>query len=115
MAQDIKNLQALINDKADARLEADLRQLQARLTDGLAYTLLGGQNSINIKIRKFDIATDSYIDADVHILDLFTSRGLCENIRANNRERYRAEEAAAFVNTVQQVKKEVDQLLNNDY
>ena len=107
MARELKDVQQLINDKADAKLKTKLRELHNSIYNGEAYEML---KDIKINIGSADKPKT------ISLCSIFGSDGFEKQIIENNTERYRAKEAEAFISKVESLREDVDSLLDaNQY
>lgn len=104
MAKEIKDIQQIINDRADRKLEKAIRDIYTFLSSGENYELIKGV-SIN--------AGTSEKPNNIKIYSLFSSDGLQDKIIELNQQRYRSKETAAFVEKVESIRNDVDQLMEN--
>lgn len=104
MAKELKDIQQLINDKADSKLKKLVNELYNLLSNGENFYLI---KDININIgtaEKPRVISLAYI---------FGSNGFEKQIIENNTERYRMMESAEFLSKVESIREDIDGLLND--
>jgi len=104
MSKQLKDVQQLINDKADAKLYNEVRKLQTLLYSGEPYNI-----TREIKINVGTCESPKVIS----LYSVFSSDGFEKQIIENNTERYRAMEAELFLSKVESLREDVDCLLDN--
>lgn len=102
MAKEIKDVQQIINERADQKLENEIHEIYHFLSNGRNYEL--------IKDILINVGTAEKPKM-VRIYSLFSGDGLRDNIIEKNRDRYRSEETAAFMQKVESIRQDVDNLL----
>lgn len=103
MEQKITGIQQLINNKADAKLKADLKLLQKSVCSGVFYELIKGI-SLNVGTSEKPRNIDLYA---------IFNQGFGDKIIENNIERYREAEAKLFLDKVESLREDVDNLLDS--
>jgi hypothetical protein len=102
--KNLKDVQQLINDKADARLKKDLSSISNQLYNGIGYNLL---KDIYINVGTTDKPRS------ISLIYILSDSGLAGKIIEANTERYREEENKNFLEKVESLRNDVDELLNN--
>lgn len=100
MAKQLKDIQEIINKAADDRLIANINTLNTFLWSGENRNLLEGIQINTGTAEKPNMSQAYYIFSD-----------LKERIISNNTERYRAEEAKKFMDKVNSIRQDVDNLM----
>ncbi len=103
MAKELKDVQQLVNDKADSKLKSDLSALQKSIYSGVQYELLKG---ITLNVGTAEKPKN------ISLYSIFSSDGFEAKIIENNTERYRATEAQLFLSKVESLREDVDNLLD---
>jgi hypothetical protein len=104
MAKEIKDIQQIINDRADRKLGQEINKIYQFLSNGENYNL--------IKDILINVGTAEK-PKQIRIYSLFTNDGLLGKIIEQNQERYRSEETSAFIGKVESIRNDVDQLMEN--
>jgi len=104
MAQEVKDIQQLINQRADAKLEKAIDDLYRYIDNGENYQLLK-EISVN--------AGTPEKPKMICVTTIFGNNWLKDKIIENNRERYRSKETADFMEKVESLRQDVDTLLNS--
>ena len=100
----IKDVQQLINDKADKKLKDQVYNLQRSIQSGEFYNLI-----LNIRVN---IGTAEK-PKSIPLYSIFSTDGFFFKIIENNTERYRAKEAEEFMSKVESLREDADNLLDN--
>lgn len=109
MAKDLKDIQQLINDKADQKLYDAVQNLHRHVSNGENYQLLK------------DVLVNVGTSEKPKMLSLayvFSDSGFRDKIIEINQQRYRSNENSSFIEQVESIRQHVDNLLNvrpNDY
>lgn len=104
MAKEIKDIQALINDRAEKRLYAEIDVVgnsissNWKLLDGIMVNVGTSENPNTIQLY--------------HIL---TNTGFRNKIFEKNIDRYKEEEAKSFLEKVESIREDVDNLLSGQH
>lgn len=102
MAKEIKDIQQLINDRAEKRLYADIDILSNPLSKKWQFLE-------NILVN---IGTSEKPNV-IQLYNILTNSGFRQEIFEKNIARYREEEAESFLQKVESIREDVDNLLNN--
>lgn len=106
MANELNDVQQLINKKADEKLKQQLNTLQHPLYTGELYKLLQG---IYINVGT------SEKPKNIALYTIFNAEGFEAIIIENNTQRYREEESKLFLNKVNSLREDVDNLLKQEF
>lgn len=102
MENTIVDIQKLINDRADARLDKAVEALNSFVRNGENYSLLD---------IRLNIGTAEKPNV-IYLYNIFNSTGLRDKIIEANKEQYRKEESSIFLAKVESLREEVDNLMN---
>jgi hypothetical protein len=102
--ENLKDIQELINAKADKKLEDAVRALCKSVSDGENYNLIKG---ITINIGT------TGKPKNIGLYSIFSSDGFAAKIIENNTQRYRDIESELFLKKVESLRDNVDHLLDS--
>lgn len=102
--QTTAQIQELINKKADAKLKSDIKALDNVLCNGIGYQLL---KDISVNVGTAENPKK------VSLAWILSGSGLEDKIIETHTERYRKEETEAFLKQVEDLRAEVDNLLDS--
>lgn len=102
--KNIQSIQNLINKKARQRLDSDIDALNRTVRSGALRNLLGN-TEVTIKLDNKDVT--------VALCDIFLQSNIRNAIFNNNVERYIKEESEDFLEKVESLREDVDNLLEN--
>lgn len=106
MENTIVDIQKLINDRADARLDKAVEALNSFVRNHENHPLL---EDIRLNIGTADKPNVIYL------YNIFNSTGLRDKIIEANKERYRKEESSIFLAKVESLREDVDNLMNGSH
>jgi len=100
---EMKDVQQLINDRADAKLKKEVDGLHDSIYNGKAYHLLGD--------LRVNVGTTEK-PKNIHLHSIFGASGFRQHIIEANTENYREAETKEFLEKVESLRQDVDNLLN---
>lgn len=100
----IVDIQQIINNKADSKLKAAIKNINDIICNGEGYQLL--------KDIKINIGTQEK-PKSIGLAWIFSSSGFESQIIENNTQRYREAEAIEFMQKVDSIREDVDNLLDS--